>query len=68
MARGSPSRSSEAPPPEKGAPPGSTKGLADLIIDANRDGYTGTVRVRFNAHVQRFESLAREGQGEGHAD
>jgi replicative DNA helicase len=48
------------PPPAKGEPPDSTKGLADLIIDANRDGYTGQARVRFNAHVQRFETIVQE--------
>lgn len=48
------------PPPAKGEPAASTRGLADLIIDANRDGFNGTVRVRFNAHFQRFETLRAE--------
>lgn len=48
------------PPPLKGQDPRSTRNLADLILDANRDGWTGVVRVRFNRIAVQFENLARD--------
>jgi replicative DNA helicase len=50
-----------APKPKKGEAP-LPKDVAHLIVAANRDGQAGTVPVRFNPFIVRFENLAREEQ------
>lgn len=42
------------PKPRPGEDPRSTRGMADLIIAANRDGQAGTTRVAFKGFMQRF--------------
>ncbi|MGC2853939.1 replicative DNA helicase [Novispirillum sp. DQ9] len=40
------------------------RGIAELIVDKNRHGARGTVRVRFDGATTRFSNLAYEGYGE----
>jgi replicative DNA helicase len=42
------------PKPRPGEDPRSTRGMADLILAANRDGQAGTTRVAFKGFMQRF--------------
>jgi len=46
------------PPPKKGEPRDANKGIAELILDKNRDGWTGPVRVRFAGHISAFQALS----------
>ena len=39
-------------------------GVAEVIISKQRNGPTGTVKLAFINRITKFESLARQGQGE----
>jgi len=47
------------PPPLAGEAPGSTRNLADLILAANRTGFSGVARVVLNRSIQQYQDYSR---------
>jgi replicative DNA helicase len=49
----------------EGKDAGDKKGIAEIIIEKQRNGPTATVKLAFIREYTRFENLQREGEGPG---